>query len=72
MPNVFDDPEGIFLVLKNAEDQHSLWPRAIDVPPGWATVHGPAPRADCMNFIRDNWTDMRPASLVAEMSAADR
>lgn len=30
--NLFDDPDGTFLVLVNDEDQHSLWPETLDVP----------------------------------------
>ncbi|MEU6753945.1 MbtH family protein, partial [Spirillospora sp. NPDC046719] len=35
MTNPFDDPDGTFLVLVNAEGQHSLWPEFADVPSGW-------------------------------------
>ena len=64
MNSPFDDPDGSFLVLINHEHQHSLWPAAIDVPAGWRTVHGPAPRQDCLNHIETHWTDMRPKSLI--------
>lgn len=63
MANPFDDPDGDFLVLVNTEDQHSLWPAAIAVPGGWTTVHGPARRDDCLEYVRVHWTDMRPLSL---------
>jgi MbtH protein len=65
MANPFDDEQGIFLVLTNAENQHSLWPAAIDVPAGWTTVCGPDSRAACLDYIEANWTDLRPASLIA-------
>lgn len=74
--NPFDDPNGIFVVLVNEEGQHSLWPNFADVPAGWAVVHGPAARAECIDYVDRNWTDLRPASLVRAMaeaaSAADR
>ncbi|ROO87218.1 MbtH protein [Actinocorallia herbida] len=69
--NPFDDENGTFLVLVNAEGQHSLWPVFTDVPAGWTTVHGPDARRDCLEYIEENWTDMRPASLIAAM-AEDR
>ncbi|MDO0910946.1 MbtH family protein [Streptomyces sp. DT2A-34] len=68
--NPFDDEDSTFLVLVNDENQHSLWPLFADVPAGWSTVHGPAPRAACLDYIEREWTDMRPASLVRAMSAA--
>jgi MbtH protein len=60
----FDERDGSFLVLINHEQQHSLWPASIDVPAGWQTIHGPAPRQACLNYIETHWTDMRPRSLV--------
>jgi MbtH protein len=62
--NPFDNPEGMFLVLVNHERQHSLWPSFVEVPAGWDTAYGPAPRPDCLTYVEENWTDLRPASLV--------
>ncbi|MFJ4097364.1 MbtH family protein [Kitasatospora sp. NPDC089913] len=65
MSNPFEDDNAGYLVLVNDENQHSLWPVWIDVPAGWTTVHGEAPRQECLDWIETNWTDIRPASLVA-------
>jgi len=65
MTNPFDDQDGRFLVLVNAEGQHSLWPAAIAVPAGWAVAHGEDSRAACLDHVRTHWTDLRPASLAA-------
>lgn len=65
MSNPFDDQDAIFLVLVNDENQHSLWPEFAAVPKGWDTVFGPESRASCVDYVETNWTDMRPASLVA-------
>ncbi|UOX93244.1 MbtH family protein [Amycolatopsis sp. FBCC-B4732] len=67
MSNPFEDENGTFLVLVNAENQHSLWPSTVDVPAGWRTVHGEDTRAACLEYVEKNWTDLRPASLVAAM-----
>lgn len=67
MTNPFDDEDGRFLVLRNDEGQHSLWPSFIDVPAGWHVVHEEDSRAACLQYIEDNWTDMRPNSLIASM-----
>ncbi|MFB6721141.1 MbtH family protein [Kribbella sp. NPDC056345] len=66
MSNPFDDAEGSFLVLVNDENQHSLWPEFAPVPAGWRNVFGPTGRQACLDYIETNWTDLRPASLVAE------
>ncbi|MFE3197968.1 MbtH family protein [Embleya sp. NPDC055664] len=69
--NPFDDEDGRFQVLVNAEEQHSLWPVFADVPEGWRVVFGEASRAECLEYVERNWTDLRPKSL-REAMAADR
>lgn len=64
MANPFENPDGSYLVLVNAEGQHSLWPAFIEVPAGWEAVHGEAARTDCLEYINEHWTDLRPRSLV--------
>ncbi|MFC4533403.1 MbtH family protein [Sphaerisporangium dianthi] len=64
MSNPFENPDGVYSVLVNAEGQHSLWPDFAEVPAGWTAVHGPAARQECLAYIEANWTDMRPKSLV--------
>ncbi|GAA3736289.1 MbtH family protein [Streptomyces tremellae] len=65
--NPFDDPEAEFLVLVNDEGQHSLWPVFADVPGGWRVTHGKDTREACLAYIEENWTDMRPKSLIEAM-----
>lgn len=65
MTNPFDDPDGTFLVLVNAEGQHSLWPEFADVPSGWTAAFGPGSRLDCLAYVTENWTDLRPRGLTA-------
>jgi MbtH protein len=65
--NPFDDENGTFVVLVNDEDQHSLWPTFADVPAGWRTIFGPSGRAECLTYVEENWTDMRPRSLREAM-----
>ncbi|BCJ33897.1 protein mbtH [Actinocatenispora thailandica] len=69
MPNPFDDTDGRFLVLINDERQYSLWPAAIDVPPGWTVTLTESDHQTCVDYIEEHWTDMRPRSLVEAMEA---
>jgi MbtH protein len=64
MTNPFDDEDGAFLVLVNDEGQHSLWPTFAEVPGGWRSVHGPDSRKSCVDYVEQNWTDLRPTSLI--------
>lgn len=61
--NPFDDENGTFHVLVNDEDQHSLWPAFADVPAGWRVVFGVSTRAECLDYVEQNWTDLRPRTL---------
>ncbi len=67
MTNPFEDPDGTYLVLVNAENQHCLWPASADVPAGWTVAFGPSGRQACLDHVEANWTDMRPKSLADAM-----
>ncbi|WP_324604836.1 MbtH family protein [Streptomyces xylophagus] len=64
MANPFEDESAEYVVIRNAEDQYSLWPVFLDVPHGWYVVFREASRADCLEYIGIHWTDMRPKSLA--------
>jgi MbtH protein len=67
MINPFDDDNGEFVVLINDEGQHSLWPTFKDIPAGWSTVGPRGARKDCLAYIDEHWTDLRPLSLIRDM-----
>lgn len=69
MPNPFDDEDARFPVLINDEDQYPLWPIFADAPTGWTKAYGEESRSTCIRFIEENWTDMRPRSLVRGMES---
>jgi MbtH protein len=60
--NPFDDPDGTFSVLVNDEDQYSLWPSGLAVPAGWRVAHGDDSRQACLDYVEENWADLRPRS----------
>ncbi|MBE1162048.1 MbtH family protein [Dyella acidiphila] len=66
--NPFEATDGEFIALMNDEGQYSLWPTSIPVPAGWAAQTAPMSRENCLGYIEQHWTDMRPNSLVAAMS----
>ena len=57
----------MYLVLKNHEEQYSLWPNYKLIPRGWEFVIGPKSKEDCLNYVKETWVDMRPLSLREEM-----
>jgi uncharacterized protein YbdZ (MbtH family) len=54
----------MYRVIVNDEGQYSLWPASITVPDGWVTAHETDSRSNCLAYVEEQWTDMRPKSLV--------
>ncbi len=52
-----------YQVLRNDEEQYSLWPVDVEVPAGWQPVGKEGSKQDCMSYVDEVWTDMRPKSL---------
>ncbi|MEU6231555.1 MbtH family protein [Kitasatospora sp. NPDC047058] len=67
--NPFENDDARYLVLVNEENQHSLWPAFAEIPAGWTTAFGEDGRRACLDYINENWTDMRPKSLADAMDA---
>ncbi|MFD7551824.1 MULTISPECIES: MbtH family protein [unclassified Streptomyces] len=72
MANPFDNEDGSFYALINDEGQYSLWPTFADVPAGWEIAFGEDTRQACLDHIEEQWTDMRPKSLIEEMQQYER
>jgi MbtH protein len=58
-----------YRVVRNDEDQYSIWPADREIPAGWYPEPVTGPRADCLSHIDRVWTDMRPRSLRERMAA---
>jgi MbtH protein len=67
--NPFEDDKEEFYVLVNEEEQHSLWPTFAEVPAGWRVAFGSAGRKECLDYVEEHWSDMRPRSLRLAMQA---
>ncbi|MEU8924562.1 MbtH family NRPS accessory protein [Kitasatospora sp. NPDC048545] len=52
-----------YKVVVNDEEQYSIWPQERENPPGWLDAGARGKKADCLEWIERNWTDMRPKSL---------
>jgi MbtH protein len=58
---------GLYKVVINHEEQYSIWPDYRDTPPGWRDVGTRGTKAECLAYIGQVWTDMRPLSLRKKM-----
>lgn len=61
------DDTTTYVVLINAEEQYSLWQQHKPVPAGWTIVGKAGSKAECMQYVDEHWTDMRPLSLRCKM-----
>ena len=57
----------IYKVVMNHEEQYSIWPDYKEIPRGWKHVGKTGPKAECLAYIKEVWTDMRPLSLRKKM-----
>jgi len=53
----------IYAVVMNHEEQYSIWPDYRELPAGWNRVGKTGLKPECLAYINEVWTDMRPLSL---------
>ena len=57
----------IYKVVVNHEEQYSIWPADRQNALGWKDVGKTGSKAECLAYIKEVWTDMRPLSLRKQM-----
>jgi MbtH protein len=57
-----DKDSTTYKVVVNGEEQYSIWPADRAVPAGWREVGKSGEKDDCLAYIKNVWTDMRPPS----------
>jgi MbtH protein len=62
----------VYKVVMNHEEQYSIWPAYKENAPGWHDVGREGTKEECLAYIDEVWTDMRPLSLRKKMEAAER
>ena len=61
------DTDDIYVVVINAEEQYSIWPKWKAIPAGWRSAEVEGAQSHCLDYIERTWTDMRPLSLRRRM-----
>jgi MbtH protein len=56
-----------YKVVVNHEEQYSIWPDGRENPPGWRDAGKSGVKSDCLAYVKEVWTDMRPLSLRRQM-----
>ncbi|MGH7999411.1 MAG: MbtH family protein [Brasilonema sp.] len=62
----------IYKVVVNHEEQYSIWRADREIPVGWKDAGKQGSKAECLAYIEEVWTDMRPLSLRKKMEEASR
>jgi len=66
--NPFDNPQGQFILLQNAQQQFSLWPQQCALPAVWQVVSEPQSSEACQQWLAANWRTLTPAHFAEEQA----
>jgi MbtH protein len=56
-----------YKVVMNEEEQYSIWIADRPIPNGWRDAAKSGSKLECLTYIKEVWTDMRPLSLRTKM-----
>lgn len=57
----------VYKVVVNDEEQYSIWLADREIPLGWRDAGKSGSKPECLEYIKEVWTDMRPLSLRKKM-----
>ena len=57
-----------YRVVINHEEQYSIWPAERENALGWFDAGRQGTKEECLAYINDVWTDMRPLSMRRQMA----
>ena len=60
----------IYKVVVNHEEQYSIWPADRENALGWNDAGKSGTKAECLAYVEEVWTDMRPLSLRKNIEEA--
>jgi MbtH protein len=66
-----DDDTTVYQVVVNHEEQYSIWPADRPNPPGWREGGHTGTKPECLAYIDQVWTDMRPLSVRRQLDGHD-
>jgi len=67
-----NEDTAVYKVVLNHEEQYSIWPVDKANALGWNDAGKSGTKAECLEYIGQVWTDMRPLSLRQKMEAASQ
>ena len=66
------DAGRMYKVVVNHEEQYSIWWADRENALGWNDVGKSGTKEECLAYIEQVWTDMRPLSLRQRMAERER
>jgi len=69
---MWDDDDQLYAVVVNHEEQYSIWPVGRELPLGWQAAGKEGTKQECLDYIEEVWTDMRPLSLRRKMEEMEK
>lgn len=57
----------LYKVVVNHEEQYSIYFADRPLPVGWREAGKTGTKEECLAFIKETWTDMRPLSVRQKM-----
>jgi MbtH protein len=61
-----------YKVVVNHEEQYSIWPAEKENPFGWRDAGKIGSKTECLAYVKEVWTDMRPLSLRNKMEQREK
>jgi len=61
-----------YKVVVNHEEQYSIWLVDRENPLGWFDAGKSGLKSECLEYIKEVWTDMRPLSLRKKMAELEQ
>ena len=62
----------IYLVVTDEEERYSIWAEYKEIPYGWKAEGKSGTKSECLAYIKEVWTDMRPLSLRKYMEEQEQ
>jgi MbtH protein len=72
MPKEDKEDTRTYVAVMNDEEQYSIWFANRQIPAGWRIAGRTGTMKECLDYIEDVWTDMRPLSLRRKMEELGR
>ncbi|MCG6137827.1 MAG: MbtH family NRPS accessory protein [Nostoc sp. LLA-1] len=69
MNSIDSEDQTIYKVVVNHEEQYSIWPADRENALVWRDAGKSGLKSECLEYIKEVWTDMRPLSLRQKMAA---